>query len=509
MPIRLISFKADGTDIRLVERGDIWQDISTHMEKDYNTKETMINLSIQNQIKEGGKTRKIAEEVFVSEFTENYNKFAILSHTWLQNTPGEVTYSQWKAGNFDKTSVGYRKLTEFCRVAATEYGYSFGWMDTLCINKESSSELDESIRSMYNWYGSAATCITYLADTIVLSDMHKDAWFTRGWTLQELIAPRLVKFHGSSWKRVVPWQGNDKDNADILQQILVATTITKDELKQHQSIIPISRRMQWAAHRRVTREEDTAYSLMGIFDVSISIAYGEGAERAFVRLLKEVINTNATNMLDVVNWGHGDSPGIRNTAIRTSALLPPSPKQYLQRYSSPAAAGAGTLEWHQPSTPIILTHLGLHMPVLITPGIVTARLSPAAFTPKGKYYASATRIGMFNPTRSHISVQSFNILAKSIFDGSAEGRAVTFFGILNAVETPNSIQLPARGLCYAVPMQITPSPVRGSLPERPSANPLATVDAVVFELKRDATTSLTIPKNELGLHGMTFRTMYL
>ncbi|KAF9473352.1 hypothetical protein BDN70DRAFT_765077, partial [Pholiota conissans] len=184
--------------------------------------------------------------------------------------------------------AGYDKLASFCSTAWRDYGITLAWMDTICINKDSSSELDESIRSMYAWYERAYVCIVYLAETIHAWEIPQDSWFTRGWTLQEFIAPHRLKFYGSNWKCLTDHWDNDKEYFLILRLIEERTNISYAELVSV-ATVPMSRRMQWAASREVTREEDMAYSLMGIFNVSISIAYGEGAHRAFLRLLEEIM----------------------------------------------------------------------------------------------------------------------------------------------------------------------------------------------------------------------------
>ncbi|KAF9476768.1 hypothetical protein BDN70DRAFT_764781, partial [Pholiota conissans] len=217
-------------------------------------------------------------------------KYAILSHTWLRSAPGEVTYDDWYRSSFDLSHIGYQKLVNFCRVADETYHVSLGWMDTVCIDKSSSSELDESIRSMHKWYQKAGICITYLAETSLVSEMSNDAWFTRGWTLQELLASGYIKFYGRDWTQLVESSTNDKKDFSIQRQIRKATEITEDELLSPSSV-PISRKMQWAAKRQVTRCEDIAYSLMGIFGINMSIAYGEGAQAAFTRLVKEILSS--------------------------------------------------------------------------------------------------------------------------------------------------------------------------------------------------------------------------
>ncbi|KAF8179184.1 hypothetical protein BJ912DRAFT_982810 [Pholiota molesta] len=199
-------------------------------------------------------------------------------------------------------------------------------LDTICINKASSAELEESIRSMYKWYDNAHICIIYLAATTNASAMGVDFWFTRGWTLQELVAPKYIKFYEMRWNQLVADWSNDKTNPVILRNIESATMISHGDMTAL-SAVPISRRMQWAARREVIRGEDAAYSLMGIFNVNISTAYGEGPEQAFLHLLKEILNTATNDMIDIFNWA-GEYP------VHDSPLLPSSPKAYLRSWAS-------------------------------------------------------------------------------------------------------------------------------------------------------------------------------
>ncbi|KAF9472408.1 hypothetical protein BDN70DRAFT_970958, partial [Pholiota conissans] len=260
--------------------------------------------------------KELVESIIVS-----HTKYAILSHKWLRGTPGEITYNHWIKGSLDPESAGYRKLVSFCKTAWKDYGITLAWMDTICINKDSSSELDESIRSMYAWYERAEICIIYLSETQTITDIQHDTWFTRGWTLQELLAPKTFKFYSYEWIQLA--QGpNDRENSVILSFIQQTTTISYVELRNI-TVIPFSRRMQWAAFREVTREEDMAYALMGIFNVCISIAYGEGADRAFLRLLEEIIKTAPSGAMDLFNWA-----GKSNSSKFNTSLLPSSPKNY-------------------------------------------------------------------------------------------------------------------------------------------------------------------------------------
>lgn len=511
MPIRLLGLKSNGSELKLMERGEVWQLISTAMERDFDedkVKSDIRRFTVDNSQGDSSKHKPAAgtpERLAIRAFLLPYGRYAVLSHTWFHDASGEVTYDKWKSGNFDTNSAGYKKLTNFCKVAATEHQVTLGWMDTICINKESSSELDESIRSMFKWYRFSHTCVTFLADTTSLQNMRKDSWFTRGWTLQELLAPTNIKFYGTDWQQLALGTGNDKINDTILDVIQTATDITRKELDQQLWTIPISRRMQWAASREVTRAEDCAYSLMGIFGVSISIAYGEGAEQAFFRLAQAILSTNTLGLLDIMNWGYGLEFPKPSTIGHTSTLIPRSPKQYTWRTRT-------DVDWYRPTKPVILTHLGLHLPVLLMPGIPMDFQLPHTPNPVGNYYATATDVDLLYPNNI-TSRKNYAILERSIFDRTknqnGQSHNVVTFGIMNFSETSSVIHLPAQSVCYAVPFQLVPPPVYGIIPEEITANRIAIKRGIVFDLKQLGTSLLPIPISELRRHGITLRTLYL
>ncbi|KAF8182593.1 heterokaryon incompatibility protein-domain-containing protein, partial [Pholiota molesta] len=360
MPIRLLCFEPHGSSLQitLVGRDTIHRRLESILRakmRQPDHLQNMIDVGSDGPVKV---TTAEREDKAIQHLISQCARYAILSHTWLR-TSREVTYSDWNTGDFDAEEPGYRKLVNFCKVVWKDHGVAYGWMDTICINKESSSELDESIRSMYNWYNRADICIIYLGDTASLSDMHTDAWFTRGWTLQELIAPDVVKFYNGAWRPLVAHSDNDKTNAETVAQIERATSISPSELYSIR-YAPISRRMQMAAARKVTREEDTAYSLMGIFDVSFSTAYGEGAQRAFFRLLQAVLASPTYHILDIFNW----AGALPLTLLHKSRVLPSSPAYYLCR-----SVLSGGFLLGQPIGPLTLTHVGLRVPVVLMPAL--------------------------------------------------------------------------------------------------------------------------------------------
>ena len=176
-----------------------------------------------------------------------------------------------------------------CEVAH-HHGYEYIWIDSSCINKDSSSELSEAINSMYNWYSRAEVCYAFLSDVPHDDDVaaegsafRKSRWFSRGWTLQELIAPQRVLFLSSQWTTL----GTKAELAGVIQEI---TRVDRDVLMHIESLNDksVAQRMSWAAGRETTRVEDKAYSLLGIFGIAMPTLYGEGVQ-AFRRLQEEIL----------------------------------------------------------------------------------------------------------------------------------------------------------------------------------------------------------------------------
>ncbi|KAK3305100.1 uncharacterized protein B0T15DRAFT_554966, partial [Chaetomium strumarium] len=214
--------------------------------------------------------------------------YAILSHTWGAE---EVLFRDM-TDDTGKSKAGYAKI-RFCGDQAGRDGLKFFWVDTCCIDKSNSTELQEAINSMFRWYHNAAKCYAYLADVSTLSlDVGDESiwvpafrasrWFTRGWTLQELIAPISVEFFSRENVRL-------GDRKSLEQHIHDVTGIPLRALHSSPlSEFSVPDRMAWVEKRNTTREEDKAYSLFGIFDVQLPLLYGEGEQKAFRRLREEI-----------------------------------------------------------------------------------------------------------------------------------------------------------------------------------------------------------------------------
>jgi hypothetical protein len=246
--------------------------------------------------------------------------YAILSHTW-GNDDDEVTLQDMLSltadgprGDIKKSNVsrksGFAKIAAAARLALSQK-LDFIWVDTCCIDKTSSAELSEAINSMFRWYQASAACYALLSDVkvepnkdvfdssmaasagnslpladTVTQELRSSRWFTRGWTLQELVAPSNVHFYSREWT----YLGSKKDKngfQDLISGITGITAVILDGLSSVEEL-SVAQRMQWASGRHTTRSEDLAYCLMGIFGVNMPLLYGEGM-KSFARLQEEIL----------------------------------------------------------------------------------------------------------------------------------------------------------------------------------------------------------------------------
>ncbi|TBU58540.1 hypothetical protein BD310DRAFT_926827 [Dichomitus squalens] len=234
------------------------------------------------------------------------------------------------------------KVRRACQVAR-EQGYRYIWIDSCCIDKMNIPECSRAISSMYSWYREAAVCYAFLADVGVkdsfvfeFADFRKSKWFTRGWTLQELIAPQVVLFLSADWRAL----GSKSTLAAVIEDV---TGVERTILRKQKALatVSVARRMSWAAKRQTTVLEDRAYSLLGIFDINIPTLYGEGG-RAFIRLQQEILKQHPDQSLLV--WGK----------INLEPLLP-------LVEDSPSSQGRVQRCWREPE-PYVASSLLAHSP---------------------------------------------------------------------------------------------------------------------------------------------------
>jgi hypothetical protein len=270
-----------------------------------------------------------ATSLHFTEFLHDADRprYVIASHRW---TAHEVTFKEFKEGR-DKHRPGYEKVTAFAKYVREHVpGIEWLWIDTCCINKDSDAELAYAINSMFRWYRNAELCIAHLAGVSAvgnISEFEQDDWFRRGWTLQELLAPRLVVFVTKYWN-VIGNKGGSSDYLDTISigrdlgaNIAKITGVSERVLNDWNSstTLSIEEKIKWMEGRTTTREEDLSYALFGIVGITLSVIYGEGKDRARQRVraeLQQRAEADADDYQKIVKWLAAPDPWTEHDIAR-------------------------------------------------------------------------------------------------------------------------------------------------------------------------------------------------
>ncbi|KAH8802502.1 heterokaryon incompatibility protein-domain-containing protein, partial [Xylogone sp. PMI_703] len=308
--------------------------------------------------------RLINVETFKLEefFDGTVPPYAILSHTWGHDNE-EVSFRDIDEGRLERAGLRAHKL-EGCCERAKKDGLQYAWIDTCCIDKANAVELGEAINSMFQWYRNASICYTYLADVPSgdnpwdpKSKFFTSRWFLRGWTLQELLAPKKLHFYSSEWG----FLGTKSDLSPIIEMItgiprlfLLGTAELRDA--------SVAQRMSWAAKRVTKRKEDIAYCLLGIFGVVMPMIYGEGAQ-AFGRLQQEIMRDTTDD--SILAWGLNlaESAPSHLTEVVSGGVLAAAPSDFVN------CAHVASYEQYSASMnsfDIFGGSLRIHLPLLTT-----------------------------------------------------------------------------------------------------------------------------------------------
>ncbi|KAI1735210.1 HET-domain-containing protein [Xylaria scruposa] len=394
------------------------------------------------------------ETLELQDFHSNVPRYAILSHTWADE---EVTFQEYLAATAPDTKrhayatrrAGYAKIVGACERARID-GLQYLWCDTNCINKSSSAELSEAINSMYAWYRDSEVCYAYLEDVVLDTicdepggsikpgSLKDSRWFTRGWTLQELIVPNKVIFFDRMWKAL----GDRENLADHISRI---TRIHIGVLNDRNTVpeYSVAQRMSWAADRQTSRAEDIAYCLLGIFGVHMPLLYGEGLQ-AFTRLQEEIIKISDDQ--SIFAW----VPHLDHQTTQTGALAI-QPNDFYH-------CGSIVKGFNTSGTPHSLTNLGVSMelPMIQSSldGIVIVGLNCSK-----EIHGSNTK------SRSHVPKRHFQVWiwlqgkGHEIFLRVHIHGSITFLERLYPATAPRSIQR------VFLPIKIATNVRFGNLPE--------------------------------------------
>jgi hypothetical protein len=349
------------------------------------------------------------ESMRLEEFHgSNIPPYAILSHTWDKE---EVSFQDLVGG--DALKLRECKKIIGCRNQAVSDGYRYIWVDTCCIDKTSSVELSEAINSMFCWYREAEVCYAYLADvdtkinlTYLQSAIENSRWFTRGWTLQELVAPSDVVFYDSDWAEI----GTKTDLAEIISKVtgVGVTVLLKGKMNNFDGY-SVAKRMFWASGRRTTRVEDEAYCLMGLFGVNMPLLYGEN-QKAFFRLQEEIMKRSDDHSLFA--WKASESVN--------TGLLASSPRDF----STSGEVDHGPIK---DGNPYSITNKGVQitLPLLHPPADGNLELA----------FSETSQHAIFDPYRTEQtyrrlddSIRSTNVIA--ILNCQLSEASNYFFGII-------------------------------------------------------------------------------
>jgi len=316
--------------------------------------------------------------------------YAILSHRWGKE---EVLFRDLE-NDTARAKSSYSKIERTCALAA-QMGIGYAWIDTCCINKSDSAELSESINSMYLWYEESTVCYVYLGDLsstwrstldLTVEDEKREStewllgqgallggsgnsfqrceWFSRGWTLQELLAPQAVVFVNEVWEEVgtklTLWEF-------ITERTGIPGVILHGEDVQSASV---AQRMSWAADRKTSRIEDEAYCLMGLFGVNMPLLYGE-RHNAFLRLQQEIIKVS--NDYSILAWNLDSDDLLYMKPGVDGSLLAPSPFQFKYSWSVQGS--------EEPPEAITTTSQGIHLSLRLDEGVVSRSRARGAWLP--------------------------------------------------------------------------------------------------------------------------------
>ncbi|KAI9457059.1 hypothetical protein HD554DRAFT_2303563 [Boletus coccyginus] len=271
-------------------------------------------------------TSRVSTDDVWRQTVQKYFRYSTLSHTWEDQGEPEFRNVEKRSVDNLTESFPHTKLQTFCR-KTHEHGYWWAWSDTCCINKAEQEVLAASLRSMYRWYSDSSLTIVHLkgvhipleVDLAALLDSVLDKlleefvhcwWNKRAWTLQEYFASRIIHFYTEDWKPYLPIDIRCSDSNPTNHKHLRAIQrgmelVTKLDAVHLAALKPgpgeARQKLRLASTRDASKKEDIAYSLLGIFQVTIEAIYGhDEVPRALGRLLEALLTKSSD--VSILAW---------------------------------------------------------------------------------------------------------------------------------------------------------------------------------------------------------------
>ena len=277
----------------------------------------------------------------IKHVVEKFFQYVMFSHRWEGREPLFSDVGDQSVYSLPTEEMPTAiKLQTFCRTAGNA-GYRWAWSDTCCINQTNQREFEKSINSMFRWYHHSSLTLVYLWDVSpspLPGGLKRSEWITRGWTLQEFLAPTVIRFFNADWTLYLSdSHPNHKESDVIMEEIANAVGVSANDLL---SFRPSSDDVRWKLHmaskRDTTMPEDAAYCLFGIFDVDSSVIPGETRQRAVGRLLREVITCSKSGDVGCLAWVGEPS--------ELNSCLPTQVKAYEGSYRTPVSIGEAKIQ---------------------------------------------------------------------------------------------------------------------------------------------------------------------
>ncbi|KAI0742580.1 heterokaryon incompatibility protein-domain-containing protein [Daedaleopsis nitida] len=406
--------------------------------------------------------------------------YAILSHCWGDKEQSfqdlQRIHEQCAASGTDPQDLLCAKITGCCRLVRS-HGYEWVWIDTCCIDKTSSAELSEAINSMYRYYSLADVCYAYLPDVpprdtrdlgaVWSATFAWSRWHKRGWTLQELIAPKMVFLLSNTWDVL----GSKADLAGELEFVTgIPASVLRHEARP--ADICVAQRMSWAASRETTRVEDQAYCLLGLFGVNMPTLYGEGTN-AYRRLQEEIMRTSVDTTLFAwqcpsltpSGWNVDLSP----RSMEATGLLATEPAQFASSGNvsyTPAIYKAVPADLTSRSDLDVISFtttpqgIRARLPVITSTGRVALKIAPLGWSQRRSEVAANSGRRPHSPPklteRSSVTVPLFMVLLPERTDrNSGLGASLPLYSVSRHKRGHGHVSMPVRAADYQAILSTT------------------------------------------------------